>query len=123
MTPAYAWQTDIRRSQTAAVTSPTTALADRVVQAAEGYADASDCLRAERFGYVLGLLDAGVIARYWQKRQADSAAELARHRYKLGTLPDILFRRQEIEVLTMSAVARFLGASPQRIDQLLRSPE
>ena len=41
---------------------------------------------------VYGLLEAGVIAGHWRKKDADSAASLIENRYKLSRVASILLR-------------------------------
>ena len=49
-----------------------------------------------QLGRVYGLLEPGVIAGHWRKRDADAAANLIENRYKLSRVRDILLRGDEV---------------------------
>ena len=71
-----------------------------------------------RLGRVQGLLEAGVLAGYWRKRDSAAAAELVQHRYRLSKLRDVLLRGDEVKLWKVTDIAEFLAVSTQRVDQL-----
>jgi predicted DNA-binding transcriptional regulator AlpA len=71
-----------------------------------------------RLGRVQGLLEAGVLAGYWRKRDLAAAAELVQHRYRLSKVRDVLLRGDEVKLWKVTDIAEFLGVSTQRVDQL-----
>jgi hypothetical protein len=70
--------------------SPREQLVSRIVREAHAYAAADYLTRDLRLGRVQGLLEAGVIAGYWTRRDAEAAAELVRHRYRVSGLRRLL---------------------------------
>ena len=85
---------------------------------ARAFANSDGTTSQLRLGRVQGLLEAGVLAGYWRKRDSAAAAELVRHRYRFSKLRELLLRGDEVKLWKVTDVAEFLGVSIQRIDQL-----
>lgn len=93
----------------------------RVEIEAKAFANADSSAAQLRLGRVYGLLEAGVIAGYWRRKDSAAAAGLIQHRYRLSRIRDVLLRGDEVTLWRASDVAEFLGISHQRVDQLLRA--
>jgi predicted DNA-binding transcriptional regulator AlpA len=85
---------------------------------ARAFANSDGTTNQLRLGRVQGLLEAGVLAGYWRKRDSAAAAELVQHRYRLSKLRDVLLRGEEVKLWKVTDIAEFLGVSTQRVDQL-----
>jgi hypothetical protein len=93
-------------------------LVRRIQAEARAYANADPGRDRYQLGRVHGLLEAGVIAGYWRKKDADAAASLIENRYKLSRVRDILLRGDDVTLWRVADVAAFLGVSSQRVDPL-----
>ena len=91
----------------------------RVETEARAYANSDGSASQLRLGRVYGLLEAGVLAGYWRRKDSEAAANLVRYRYRLAKLRDVLLRGDGVTLWRVTDVAEFLGVSHQRIDQLL----
>jgi hypothetical protein len=90
----------------------------RVEVEARAFADSDGTTSQLRLGRVQGLLEAGVLAGYWRKRDSAAAAELVQHRYRLSKVRGVLLRGDEVKLWKVTDIAEFLGVSTQRVDQL-----
>ena len=97
---------------------PRERLLRRVEVEARAFANSDGTTSQLRLGRVQGLLEAGVLAGYWRKRDSDAAAELVQHRYRLSKVRDVLLRGDEVKLWKVTDIAEFLGVSTQRVDQL-----
>ena len=97
---------------------PRERLLRRVEVEARAFANSDGTTSQLRLGRVQGLLEAGVLAGYWRKRDSAAAAELVQHRYRLSKLRDVLLRGDEVKLWKVTDIAEFLGVSTQRVDQL-----
>ena len=97
---------------------PRERLLRRVEVEAHAFANSDGTTSQLRLGRVQGLLEAGVLAGYWRKRDSAAAAELVQNRYRLSKVRDVLLRGDEVNLWKVTDVAEFLGVSTQRVDQL-----
>ena len=97
---------------------PRERLLRRVEVEARAFANSDGTTSQLRLGRVQGLLEAGVLAGYWRKRDSAAAAELVQHRYRLSKVRDVLLRGDEVKLWKVTDIAEFLGVSTQRVDQL-----
>ena len=97
---------------------PRERLLRRVEVEARAFANSDGTTSQLRLGRVQGLLEAGVLAGYWCKKDSAAAAELVQHRYRLSKLRDVLLRGDEVKLWKVTDIAEFLGVSTQRVDQL-----
>lgn len=93
---------------------PRDRLLRRIEAEARAFANGDSTASQLRLGRVYRLLEAGALAGYWQKRDADAAAELIRHKYRLSRVRDVLLRGDSVTVWKVTDVAEFLGLSTQR---------
>ena len=93
---------------------PRERLLRRVEVEARAFANSDGTTSQLRLGRVEGLLEAGVLAGYWRKRDSAAAAELVQHRYRLSRLRDVLLRGDEVKLWKVKDIAEFLGVSTQR---------
>jgi hypothetical protein len=84
---------------------------------ARAFANSDETTSQLRLGRVQGLLEAGVLAGYWRKRDSAAAAELIQHRYRLSKLRDVLLRGDEVKLWKVTDIARV----PRRLDPKSRS--
>ena len=97
---------------------PRERLLRRVEVEARAFANSYGTTSQLRLGRVQGLLEAGVLAGYWCKKDSAAAAELVQHRYRISKLRDVLLRGDEVKLWKVTDIAEFLGVSTQRVDQL-----
>ena len=97
---------------------PRERLLRRVEVEARAFANSDGTTSQLRLGRVQGLLEAGVLAGYWCKKDSAAAAELVQHRYRISKLRDVLLRGDEVKLWKVTDIAEFLGVSTQRVDQL-----
>lgn len=100
---------------------PRERLLRRLETEARAFANSDASSARLRLGRVYGLLEAGVIAGYWRKKDSAAAAGLIQHRYRLSRLRDVLLRGDEVTLWRVSDIAEFLDISHQRVDQLLHA--
>lgn len=66
---------------------PPERLLRRVEAEARTFANSDGSMSQLRLGRVYGLLEAGVIAGYWRRRDSEAAASLVEHPFRLSKLP------------------------------------
>jgi excisionase family DNA binding protein len=98
---------------------PRERLLRRVETEARAFANSDSSFSQLRLGRIYGLLEAGVIAGHWRRRDSDAAGELIRHRYRVSKLRDVLLRGDSVTLWRVTDIADFLGVSHQRVDQLV----
>ena len=97
---------------------PRERLLRRIEVEARAFANSDATTSQLRLGRVHVLLEPGVLAGYWRKRDSAAAAELVQHRYRLTKVRDVLLRGDEVKLWKVTDIAEFLGVSTQRVDQL-----
>ena len=96
---------------------PRERLLRRVEVEARAFANSDGTTSQLRLGRVQGLLEAGVLAGYWRKRDSAAATELVQHRYRLSKLRDVLLRGDEVKLWKVTDNRRV----PRRLDPASRS--
>jgi hypothetical protein len=94
------------------VQTPRERLPRRVEVEARAFANSDGTTSQLRLGRVQGLLEAGVLAGYWRKRDSAAAAELVQHRYRLSKLRDVLLRGDEVRLWKVTDIAESSASPP-----------